>query len=64
MGKKKSRHCQSKQEVLQKIRQREAKQQKNQKAPLKRQLQIINSIRHSVEQAKGQMQEKSRRDIL
>lgn len=63
MGKRKNRHCQSKQEVLQRVRQqRAAEQQKKRKPTLKRQLQTINSTRPSVERARAQMREKNRRE--
>ena len=54
MGKRKNRHCQSKQEVLQRVRQqRVAEQQEKRKPLLKRQLQTVNSIRPSVERARA-----------
>ena len=63
MGKRKNRHCQSKQEVLQRVRQQKAaEQQERRKPPLKRQLQTINSIKPSVDRAKEQMREKNRRE--
>ena len=46
MGKRKNRHCQSKQEVLQRVRQKKAEEQPEKRKPLlKRQLQTVNSIR-------------------
>ena len=52
MGKRKNRHCQSKQEVLQRIRQQRAAEQKEKCKPiLKRQLQTINSIKPSIDRA-------------
>ena len=63
MGKRKNRHCQSKQEVLQRVRQQKAaKQQERRKPPLKRQLQTINSIKLSVDRVREQMREKNRRE--
>jgi len=63
VGKRKNRHCQSKQEVLQRVRQQRAAEQKERrKPPLKRQLQTINSIRPSIDRARAQMQEKNRRE--
>lgn len=63
VGKRKNRHCQSKQEVLQRVRQqRVAEQQEKRKPLLKRQLQTVNSIRPSVERARAQMREKNRRE--
>lgn len=63
MGKRKNRHCQSKQEVLQRVRQQRAAQQPEKRKPLlKRQLQTINSIRPSVERARAHMREKNRRE--
>ena len=62
MGKRKNRHCQSKQEVLQRVRQQQAaEQQEKRKSPLKRQLQTINSIKPSIDRARAQMREKNRR---
>lgn len=63
MGKRKDRHCQSKQEVLQRVRQqKEAERQEKRKPPLKRQLQTINSIKPSIDRARAQMREKNRRE--
>lgn len=63
MGKRKNRHCQSKQEVLQRIRQQKAaEQQERRKPPLKRQLQTINSIKPSIDRAREQMRERNRRE--
>ena len=63
MGKRKNRHCQSKQEVLQRVRQKKAAEQPEKRKPLlKRQLQTVNSIRPSVERARAQMREKNRRE--
>lgn len=63
VGKRKNRHCQSKQEVLQSIRQqRAAEQQEKRKPILKRQLQTINSIKPSIDRARAQMREKNRRE--
>lgn len=66
MGKRKSRHCQSRQEVLQRVQQqRAAEQQEKCKQPLKRQLQTINSIRPSIDRVRGQMKEKrSSKDFI
>ena len=61
MGKRKNRHCQSKQEVLQRVRQQKAAEQPE-KPLLKRQLQTVNRIRPSVERARAQMREKNRRE--
>ena len=61
MGKRKNRHCQSKQEVLQRVRQQKAAEQPE-KRLLKRQLQTVNRIRPSVERARAQMREKNRRE--
>ena len=58
MGKRKNRHCQSKQEVLQRVRQQQAADQERRKPPLKRQLQTINSIKPSIDRARAQMREK------
>ena len=59
MGKRKNRHCQSKQEVLQRVRQqRAAEQQEKRKPILKKQLQTINSIKPSIDRARAQMREK------
>lgn len=58
MGKRKNRHCQSKQEVLQRV----AEQQEKRKSILKRQLQTINSIKPSIDRARAQMREKNRRE--
>ncbi|EOS27643.1 hypothetical protein C806_00090 [Lachnospiraceae bacterium 3-1] len=59
MGKRKNRHCQSKQEVLQRVRQqRAAEQQEKRKPILKKQLQKINSIKPSIDRAREQMREK------
>ena len=62
MGKRKNRHCQSKQEVLQRVRQQQAADQGRRKPPLKRQLQTINSIKPSIDRARAQMREKNRRE--
>lgn len=61
--KRKNRHCQSKQEVLQRVRQKKAEEQPEKRKPLlKRQLQTVNRIRPSVERARAQMREKNRRE--
>lgn len=63
MRKRKNRHCQSKQEVLQRVRQQKAAEQPEKRKPLlKRQLQTVNRIRPSVERARAQMREKNRRE--
>ena len=62
MGKRKNRHCQSKQEVLQRVRQQQAADQERRKPSLKRQLQTINSIKPSIDRARAQMREKNRRE--
>lgn len=63
MGKRKNRHCQSKQEVLQRVRQQRAAEQPEKHKPLlKRQLQTINRIKPSVDRAREQMREKNRRE--
>ncbi len=62
VNRRKNRHCQSKQEVLQRFRQQiAAEQQESDRPLLKKQLQIINSIKSSVDQTRGQIQEKNRR---
>ena len=60
MGKRKNRHCQSKQEVLQRAWQQKTADQGQRKPPLKKQLQTINSIRPSIDLARAQMREKNR----
>lgn len=62
MGKRKNRHCQSKQEVLQRAWQQKTADQGQRKPPLKKQLQTINSIRPSIDRARAQMREKNRRE--
>jgi len=62
VGKRKNRHCQSKQEVLQRVRQQKAEDQERRKPPLERQLQTINSIKLSIDRARAQMREKNRRE--
>ena len=62
MGKRKNRHCQSKQEVLQRVRQQKTADQRQRKPPLKKQLQTINIIRPSIDRARAQMREKNRRE--
>ena len=63
MGKRQTPHCQSKQEVLQRVRNQRAAEQKEKRKPLlKRQLQTINSIKPSVDRARAQMREKNRRE--
>lgn len=59
MGKRKNRHCQSKQEVLQRAWEKRKGQQEN---PAKRQLRTINQVRPAIEKARKQMQEKNRRE--
>lgn len=59
MGKRKNRHCQSKQEVLQREWEKRRGKQEN---PAKRQLRTINQIRPAIEKARKQMQEKNRRE--
>lgn len=59
MGKRKNRHCQSKQEVLQKMW-----QEKHQKPEpvLKRTLRRANQSRQAIDRARAQMAEKNRRE--
>ncbi len=59
MGKRKNRHCQSKQEVLRMVWEKRKGQQEN---PAKRQLRTINQVRPAIEKARKQMQEKNRRE--
>lgn len=59
MGKRKNRHCQSKQEVLQRVWEKKRGQQEH---LAKRQLRTINQVRPAIERAGKQMQEKNRRE--
>lgn len=59
MGKRKNRHCQSKQEVLQRVWEKKRGQQEH---LVKRQLRTINQVRPAIERARKQMQEKNRRE--
>lgn len=59
MGKRKNRHCQSKQEVLQRVWEKKRGQQEH---PAKRQLRTINQVRPAIERERKQMQEKNRRE--
>lgn len=59
MGKRKNRHCQSKQEILQRVWEKKRGQQEH---PEKRQLRTINQVRPAIERARKQMQEKNRRE--
>jgi hypothetical protein len=59
VGKRKNRHCQNRQEVLQKIRKRKtAERQEKRKPPLERQLETINRIRNAVERKKEKILER------
>ena len=55
MGKRKNRHCQSKQEVLQRVWEKKRGQQEHL-------LRTINQVRPAIERARKQMQEKNRRE--
>ena len=59
MGKRKNRHCQRKQEVLQRVWEKKRGQQEH---LAKRQLRTINQVRPAIERARKQMQEKNRRE--
>ena len=62
MGKRKNRHCSSKQEVLQKMWQREREKCGKPEPVLKKQLKTVNQIRPAIDRARKQMAEKNRRE--
>lgn len=63
MGKRRNRHCQSKQEVLQRVRQQREEQQEKCKPILKRQLQTINSIKPSIDRARAQIRKQNEKKM-
>lgn len=62
MGKRKNRHCQSKQEVIQReLLKRQQNNPKTKNAAIN-QLQKINQLRQAMEQARNIMRERNRRE--
>lgn len=62
MGKRKNRHCQSKQEVLQRMWQQEQEKHGKPEPALKKQLRTANQIRPAIDRARKQMADKNRRE--
>lgn len=62
MGKRKNRHCSSKQEVLQRMWKQEREKHGKPEPVLKKQLQTVNRIRPAIDAARKQMAEKNRRE--
>ena len=60
MGKRKNRHCNSKQEVLQ--REYERRRQQSRGNGLTKQLKLINRVKPAIERARANMAEKNRRE--
>lgn len=62
MGKRKNRHCNSKQEVLQREYQRRQQAAGQPEPVFKTQLRNINKMKPAIERARKNMQEKNRRE--